>query len=113
MRAFFNRDCETRWCQHSHLVTRETPSIVVVFHPVSSQVVQVTRHGNSDRASTNMSACAETVRSDDRTVRRTSPEHVTCSERRVARRLPLFRAMQRYGLIVADNGSDMYWSVVP
>jgi hypothetical protein len=36
--------------QQSHLVTRETPSIVIVFHPVSSQIAQVTRHGTSDRA---------------------------------------------------------------
>jgi hypothetical protein len=29
---------------------------VIVFQPVSSQMAQVTRHGNSDRALTNTSA---------------------------------------------------------
>ena len=73
MRAFFISDCENRCCQHSHRATRETPSIVIVFQPVSSQMAQVTRHGNSDRALTNTSARTEFVRSDDRTSRRVVP----------------------------------------
>src|SRR6187455_289917 len=70
MRAFFSNDCESCCCQHSHRATRETPSIVMVFQPVSSQMAQVTRHGNSDRALTNTSGRTEFVRSDDRTLRR-------------------------------------------
>src|SRR5690242_14849111 len=38
MRAFFSSVSNVRWCQHSHRVTRGTPSTVIVFQEVSSQI---------------------------------------------------------------------------